>query len=290
MGRDARRARLRPHCPADCGQLRNDCGRIADAAERRLSRAQRLHARSERWAQTPGDGVAARRRILERFRLRPHSRWHRPRAHARRRRRDHQSSAQCVRLHVSRRCDGIRFRAFEQRGPARHRRLARVGARQYRRLWRRPKSRDDLRSVGRRSKSRHVDVHAQCERAVSSGHYRERSRVAFDDARRRCALHGSSARRVGTEGGAGARASEPADDAVARGERGCAEEDHIARARRIRKLTDGGRQGDPRPSMGSEGARAIGERSPAHRLRAHRGDALRPADAREVGARRSRAA
>ena len=63
-------------------------GGISGAAERRLSGAERLHAGAERRTQASGDGLAARRRIFQRFRLRPHSRRHQPRAHARRRRRD----------------------------------------------------------------------------------------------------------------------------------------------------------------------------------------------------------
>ena len=43
---------------------------IARSAERRLSRAERLHARPERRTQAAGDGLAARRRIFERLRLR----------------------------------------------------------------------------------------------------------------------------------------------------------------------------------------------------------------------------
>ena len=137
VDRYPRRARLRPHRAAGRGQLGTTAaGSPAQQSEDCLV----LNVYTpglKRWTQTPGDGLAARRRLFQRLRLRPHSRWHPSRARARRRGRDHQSSAQRVRLHVSRRCDGIRLRALEQRGPARHRRLARVGARQYRRLRRR---------------------------------------------------------------------------------------------------------------------------------------------------------
>ena len=76
--------------------------------------------------------------------------------------------------------------------------------------------------------------------------------------------------------------------APARGRCRRAEEDHAARAGHDGEHADGGRQGDPGSSMGSEGP-ALSARHPlADRLCPYRRDALRSADAREAGARRSR--
>ena len=115
LDRDARRARVRANRAARWRQLGNDGRRLAGAEKRRLSRPECVHARLEGRTQASGDGLAARRWILERLRLRTHSRRDQPRPDARRRRRDAESSAERVRVHVSRRCDGLRLRALEQR-------------------------------------------------------------------------------------------------------------------------------------------------------------------------------
>ena len=115
--------------------------------------------------------------------------------------------------------------------------------------------------------------------------------LAFDDARRCGAVHGSAARRTGTEGGAGSRACRACRW------RACSTADAAVQKKiTLREpgmtanspMVDG--KAIPGASLGSDRARAFGRHSLADRLRAHRGDALRPADAREAGARRSRAA
>ena len=67
-----------------------------------------------------------------------------------------------------------RLRRRQQRRHARHRRGARVGARQHRALRRRPRQRHDLRPVGRRRKGQHADGHAGGEGPVPQGHRPER--------------------------------------------------------------------------------------------------------------------
>ena len=123
----------------------------------------------------------------------------------------HQPPAERVRLHVSRRGDGIRVRAVRRRRHARHRRRARVGARQHRPLRRRSEPRDDLRPVGRRTKGGDADVDAGREGAVSSRDHRERRRAAADDEGRCGADDRPAARGAWAESGADARAAERAD-------------------------------------------------------------------------------
>ena len=97
--------------------------------------------------------------------LRRDLRRHQPRAPRRRRRRHHQPPAERVRLHVSRRRSAARLSRCPARGHARHRRRARVGARQHRQLRRRSEHRDDLRAVRRRPKGRDADGDAGRRRA-----------------------------------------------------------------------------------------------------------------------------
>ena len=94
---------------------------------RRLSRAERLHAGAERRTQAAGDGLAARRRLLYGSGSDADPRRHQPRAHRRRRGRDHQSPAERVRLHLSRRGGWVGLRALRRRRHARHRRGAASG-------------------------------------------------------------------------------------------------------------------------------------------------------------------
>ena len=117
---------------------------------------------------------------------------------------------------------------------------------------------------------------------LPSRRHRKRRRAALDDPGRCRQADEAAARGARAGAGPGARASERAMGAVARGQYCCAEADHAARARDDGELTDGRRQGDSRSSLGSEGAGAVFGHPAADRVRAYRGDALRPADAGEA--------
>ena len=114
---------------------------------------------------------------------------------------------------------GSGLRALGRRRHARHRRGARVGARQHRPLRRRSESRHDLRPVGRRPEGRDADVDAGREGAVSSRDHRERRGAAADDAGRCRSRDRPAARRARARRRTGSRAAERADGAAARGER-----------------------------------------------------------------------
>ena len=113
--------------------------------------AQRLDARRQGQRQARRAGVVSRRRLGDRLRQRPDVR-RRPAGAARRRGRRHREPpARKLRLHASAldRCTGgVQARRRVRRDG--HGRVARVGARQHRVVWRRPVARDDLRPVRRR--------------------------------------------------------------------------------------------------------------------------------------------
>ena len=175
VDRRARRARLRADRAAgiDPAASRRSGGR------RRLPGAERLHA-GARHRPAPGDGVAARRRLLHRLGLDRDPRRQQSRAHRRRRRGHHQPPAERVRLHLPRRGGRRRLRALGRRRHARHRRGARVGARQHRPVRRRSEPRHHLRAVGRRPEGGDADGDAHGEGAVPSRDHRERRRAAPD--------------------------------------------------------------------------------------------------------------
>ena len=107
---------------------------------------------------------------------------------------------------------GDEVRRVRQRRHARHRRRARVGARQHRELRRRPRQRDDHGAVGRRREGLHAHRDAVGEGAVPQGRRAER-RLAADRARR--STPRSSAPRCSKEAGlAPGRDRQAAADAV----------------------------------------------------------------------------
>ena len=186
---------------------------------------------------------------------------------------------------------GLGLRAVGRRRHARHRRGAAVGARQHRSLRRRSESRHDLRAVGRRTKSRDADVDAGREGAVPSRHHRERSRAAVDRREKTRSAHTDLLL---------------AELGLQRGQ--VRELQNVPMARLLAADARGADARSPsrEPGMTANSPMVDGKAIPSHpwdpaapalsaghsaadRLRADRGDALRPADAGEAGARRSRA-
>ena len=186
--------------------------------------------------QPAGDGVAARRRLRQRFRQLLDLRG-----------RELARKHDVVAISVNHRLNVLGFLYLAQyrrqvgrrlqRRHARHRRGAGVGARQHRGLRRRPAQRDDLRPVGRRRQGQHADGDAVGARAVPSRDRAER-RGADRDAR--------------DAGGQDHRAGPAAAEHQARPARSAADDsvraDHrrAAPGRRRRRLSGGARPGGRR--------------------------------------------
>ena len=180
----------------------------------------------------------------------------------RRRLRDHQ---------LPRRGRGLPVPRRRRRQPraARPDRRARVGARQHRRLRRRPGQRHHLRRVGRRDEHRDPARHAPRRRAVPPRHRAERRRAPRHPGRDRAARSAATSRRDS--------ASRPRRD----GDRRRPPERLLVAA--------GGAEGRPdgRPGPGALGPRGGGELAAVaagHRRRRH----PRPADRPHRGRRQSR--
>ena len=164
-----------------------------------------------------------------------------------------------------------------------------MGPRQHRGLRRRSEPRDNLRSVGRRPESRDTYGDALREGPLPSRDHREWRRPSPDDARGRREVHGSPARRAGAESRSDQRASGCADATAARSGRRGENQDHCGGTRHDSQFADGGRHDDSDAPVGSERSGAFGGHPASDRVRPHRGNALRSADARETRARRVRA-